>query len=201
MMMMMMMMMMIQQKATLNTPTDPLKTLGATLGGTQHRCDDFTKRLKVMQAMHHKLTTLNDPTVELKLAKHCLGESKVQHLLRLYLHELQPTIATADKTIDMTLTRIASGLTDTGRQQAALGLHIGGLGLRHIKDIAVPAELAAKLTPEPKIKEICGDLTTGGLMQYGQLTHHLEQKIHELQQELTTQLHSTEAQQFPGLIH
>jgi len=75
--------------------------------------------------MHHKLTTLNDPAVELKLAKHCLGESKVQHLLRLYGNELQPTLPTADKTIDMTLTRIATGITDTGRQQAALGLHIG----------------------------------------------------------------------------
>ena len=73
-----------QQKATLNTPLDPFKTLGATLGGRQHRLDDDTKRLKVMQAMHHKLTTLNDPAVKLKLAKHCLGESKVQHLLRLY---------------------------------------------------------------------------------------------------------------------
>ena len=79
--------------------------------------------------MHQQLTTLNDPAVELKLAKHCLGESKVQHLLRLYGNELQPTLPMADKTIDMTLTRIASRITDTGRQQAALGLHIGGLGL------------------------------------------------------------------------
>jgi hypothetical protein len=117
------------KKATLNTPTDPLKALGATLGGTQHRIVDFNKRLKVMQAMHHKLTTLNDPAVELKLAKHCLGESKVQHLLRLYGEEFHPTLPTADNTTDMTLTRIATGLTDTGRQQAALGLHIGGLGL------------------------------------------------------------------------
>ena len=60
-----------------------------------------------------------------------------------------------DKTIDMTLSRIAAGLTDTGRQQAALGLHIGGLGLRHIKDMAMPAELAAKLTAKPKVKYIC----------------------------------------------
>ena len=34
-----------QHKATLNTPLDPLKTLGATLGGTQHCLADFTKRL------------------------------------------------------------------------------------------------------------------------------------------------------------
>ena len=64
----------------------------------------------------------------------------------MYGQELEPTLQNADRTIDMTLTRIATGLTDAGRQQAALGAHVGGLGLRRIKDIAVPAELAAKLT-------------------------------------------------------
>ena len=99
----------------------------------------------------------------------------------------------------MTLTRIAAGITDTGRQQVALGLHIGGLGLRHIKDIAVPAELAAKLTARPKATEICKDLTTAGLMTDGQLTHHLDQNIHALQHQLTAQLRITEAQQLPDL--
>ena len=87
--------------------------------------------------MHHKLTTLSDPAVELKLAKHCLGKSKVQRLLRLYGQDLRPTMTTADKTIDMTFKRIATGLTDTGRQQAALGAHIGGLGLGHMKSSRV----------------------------------------------------------------
>ena len=100
----------------------------------------------------------------------------------------------------MTLTRIATGITDTGRQQAALGLHIGGLGLRHIKDIAVPAEPAAKLTARPKIKELRKDLTTAGLMTEGQLTQHLDQKIQILQLQLTAQLHSSEAQQLPDLL-
>jgi len=152
-----------------------------------------------MQAMHHKLTTLNDPAVELKLAKHCLGESKVQHLLRLYGLELHPTLPAADKTIDMTLTRIATGLTDTGRQQAALGLHIGGLGLRHLKDMALPAELAAKLTARPKVQELCTAFSTAGLMPQGQLTAHLDSKIAELQQKLTTLLHPTEAVLLPEL--
>ena len=153
----------------------------------------FTKRLKVTQAMHHKLTTLNDPAVDLKLAKHCLGESKAQHLLRLYGQELHPTLPTADKTIDMTLTRIATGLTDTGRQQAALGLHIGGIGLRRFKDVAILAELAAKLTARPKVKEICTSLTMAGLTPEGQLTTHLDTKNEELQHKLSQQLHSTEA--------
>ena len=59
----------IQQKATLNTPLDPLKTLGGTFGGAQNRRTDFTKRCKVMQDMYHKLTTLNDPAENTVWAK------------------------------------------------------------------------------------------------------------------------------------
>jgi hypothetical protein len=88
-----------------------------------------------MQAMHHKLTTLNNPAVELQLARHCLGESKVQHFIGMYGQELEPTLHNADTTIDMTLTRIATGRTETGRQQSALGMHIGGIGLGDINDI------------------------------------------------------------------
>ena len=99
----------------------------------------------------------------------------------------------------MTLTRIATGLTYAGRQQAALGLHIGGLGLRHKKDIALPAELVAKLTARPKVKEICTALSTAGLTPEGQLTAHLDSKIAELLQNLATQLHSIEALLLPEL--
>ncbi|MFM7987187.1 MAG: hypothetical protein ACKPKO_48535, partial [Candidatus Fonsibacter sp.] len=86
----------IRRKAILNVPTDRLKTLGATLGGRDNRVSEFRKkRLKVMQAMHHKLTTLNDPAVELKLTRHCLGESKVQHLLRMYGSQLHEALRNA----------------------------------------------------------------------------------------------------------
>ena len=99
----------------------------------------------------------------------------------------------------MILTRIATGLTDTGRQQAALGLHIGGLGLRHLKDISILAELAAKLTARPKVKEICTALSTAGLAPQGQLTAHLDSKITLLQQKLSAQLHTTEVLLLPEL--
>ena len=81
----------------------------------------------------------------------------------MYGQELEPTLQNADRTIDMTLTRIATGLTDTGRQQAALGTRIGGLGLRHIKDIAIPADRAAKLTAKPNVTEVCEALSTARL--------------------------------------
>ena len=99
----------------------------------------------------------------------------------------------------MTLTRIATGITETGRQQAALGLHIGGLGLRHIKDIAIPAELAAKLTALPKVHELCQALSTAGLTGPGLLSTHLKPNIATLQAQPTEQLDDTEAQQLPEL--
>ncbi|MFM7986792.1 MAG: hypothetical protein ACKPKO_46510, partial [Candidatus Fonsibacter sp.] len=69
-----------------------------------------------LQSMHHKLSTLNDPAVKLKLAHHCLGTSKVKRLLRLYGAELTPTFQHADNTIDMTLNCLATGVTEVGRQ-------------------------------------------------------------------------------------
>lgn len=58
----------VQQKATLNTPTDPLNALGATLRGKAHRRAELLTRLYAMHAMHHELTTLICIVVELKLA-------------------------------------------------------------------------------------------------------------------------------------
>ena len=73
-----------------------------------------------MQAMHHKLAKLSDLALELKLATLCLCESKVQTCVCL-VSELMGTLAHADRTIDATLKRVAIGLTDVGRPQAALG--------------------------------------------------------------------------------
>ena len=150
--------------------------------------------------MHHKLSTLNDPAVELKLAKYCLGESKVQHLLRMYGTDLRPALVDADRTIDMTLNRIAAGITDTGRHQVALGIHIGGLGLRRLHDIVVPAELAAKLTAHPQIAELSTALTTAGLASDDQLLKHLDVKIRNFHADFELQLEIHERQCLLELI-
>ncbi|MFM7989999.1 MAG: hypothetical protein ACKPKO_62860, partial [Candidatus Fonsibacter sp.] len=118
----------------------------------------------------------------------------------MYGSQLQPALDNANHTIDTTLNRIATGINDNGRQQVALGLNAGGLGLRRMNDIAVPAELAAKLTARPKIKEICQALTTAGIMPESHLLDHLDNKIAELQQTLASQLDQTEATQLPDLV-
>ena len=64
----------------------------------------------------------------------------------------------------MTPTRIATGFTDFGRQQAALGTNIGGMGLRQLRNLALPAELAATCTARPTMPELSQALTTAGLI-------------------------------------
>ena len=58
------------QRATLNKATDQLPSLGATLGGKDHRCSTFEARLRVLPTIRHKLAIPSDPAVEQKLAKH-----------------------------------------------------------------------------------------------------------------------------------
>ena len=72
---------------------------------------------RAVQARRHKLATLNDPAVELKLAKHCFGESEVQHYRRMYGSDLLDTLHKADRAI-----------TDIGQKQGALGTRFGGMG-------------------------------------------------------------------------
>ena len=155
-------------------PTDDLNTLGATLGGAQRRRGTFRSRLKVMQGMRRKFATMHEPEVELKLARHGLGERKAQHLLRMYGAELLPELAQADTPIDATLNIIPTGMIDISGQQASLGIRITGLGLRRLKDLATPAELAAKLPAHPKIAEMPAALTTVGLTPDNQLLKHLD---------------------------
>ena len=170
----------IQQRATLRSPTDELRTLGATLGGQGNRSKIVKAELQVTQAMRRTVATLNDPAVELKLAQQCLGESKVQHFLRLYGTDLMDALGHADQTIDTTLNRIATGLGDFGRKQAALGIRVGGMGLRQLQHLATPAELAAKITARPNIAELSQALTTAGLIDNGIIIQHLDSNLAQL---------------------
>lgn len=88
----------------------------------------------------------------------------------------------------MALNRLATGITEEGRQQAALGPNIGGLGLRRIKDIASPDELVAELAARPKVTELCRALAQARLASPNQFTNHLDIQITDIQQRLNTEL-------------
>ena len=91
--------------------------------------------------------------------------------------DLTPELEDVDSTINTTLNRIATGMTEFSRQQAAMGVRAVGVGLRSLKDLAVPAELAAKLTAQPKIAKLSAALTTAGLTAYDLLLKHVDTKI------------------------
>eukprot|EP00974_Lingulodinium_polyedra_P043397 4166546-Lingulodinium_polyedra.AAC.1 len=73
----------------------------------------------------------------MKIARFCLGASKLQHLLRFYGEALTPVFADGDATIDLTLKRLAPGLTPQGRARAAFGEKLGGLSARRLNDQAI----------------------------------------------------------------
>eukprot|EP00974_Lingulodinium_polyedra_P104351 10101016-Lingulodinium_polyedra.AAC.1 len=60
---------------------------------------------------------MEDTAVEMKLARFCLGASKLQHLLRLYGEALAPVLKEGDATVDLTLQRLVTGLTPDVRKR------------------------------------------------------------------------------------
>ena len=135
---------------------------------------------------------------ELKLARHCLGESKVQHFLRMYGADLLPELAHAGTTADTQLNSIATGMTDFSRQHASLGIRIGGL--RRRKDLATPAELAAKLTVRPQMADLSAALTVAGLAPDKQLLKRFDSNNQVLHIDFEAQLGLIEKQKRPALV-
>ena len=114
--------------------------------------------------------------MELKFAKRGLGESKAQHFLRLYGAGLLGALQTADQTIDTTLGSIATGITDFGRKQAALGVRVGGMGV-HLclrswrADVSTCIRWAAD---GKRTRNLCASMRAGSCK--GRQTLHLQLK-------------------------
>ena len=110
--------------------------------------------MKVMHGMHHKWATINEPAVQLKLARHCLGESKAQRLLRVYGADLIPELTQVDTTVDTTLNRTATGMTDFSRHHSSLGNKVGGLGLRRLKISGQPSRTGSQTHSTPQASRL-----------------------------------------------
>ena len=79
-----------------------------------------------------------------------------------------------------------------------MGVRAGGLGLRHLKDMALPAELAANLPARPNIAELSVALTTAGLTTYDLLLTHLDTTNRNLQADYEARLDLTEQKCTPN---
>ena len=100
----------------------------------------------------------------------------MQHFLQLYGTDLLETLQNCDHTIDTALNPIATGITDFGRKQEALGVRVG-VGLRQLRHLAIPAELAATIRARPTVVELSQALTRAGLIDGDLITKHLDGKI------------------------
>ena len=111
------------------------------------------------------------------------------------------TLTQPDRSVDTTLNRLAIGLTNSGRRQAALGTQVGGVELRQLRHLPTPAELAAKLTARPNIVELAQALSIAGLAPDEKFTKHLDLKIAQFTQSLADILDPQERQGLPQLVH
>eukprot|EP00973_Karenia_brevis_P025738 3550874-Karenia_brevis.AAC.1 len=68
-----------------------------------------------------------------------------------------------------TVNRLFPGVDAEGLDQAALGVKVGGLGLRRARDTALPAALASKIAAEPKVRHMGQCMARAGLLRDGQL--------------------------------
>ena len=116
----------------------------------------------------------------------------------MYGADLLPELAHAGTTADTQLNSIATGMTDFSRQHASLGIRIGGL--RRRKDLATPAELAAKLTVRPQMADLSAALTVAGLAPDKQVLKRFDSNNQVLHIDFEAQLGLIEKQKRPALV-
>eukprot|EP00973_Karenia_brevis_P022932 3157984-Karenia_brevis.AAC.1 len=127
--------------------------------------------------MHERLRSCGNTQIEYVLSQACLGFSRVTHLLRtsgaIYEQE-ERALQEFDAVLNSTLERIAPGLDEAGLSQAELCVSAGGLGWRHAKSIALPANVAGRVAARPKIKELAHAMDTAGLLPATSFLNHFD---------------------------
>jgi hypothetical protein len=158
--------------ATVLDPTDPGKQLGVGTGGPAQRVEEFRKKTQIVQKVHDRIRRMDGTNVELALAQACLGVAKVTHLLRACGAELVDEVEALrafDRVQVGTFDRLAPGCDDEAREQATIGVDVGGLGMRKARNTAFPAVVASRVMAWPKVRQLGADLARAGLLGEGQL--------------------------------
>ena len=76
------------------------------------------------------------------------------------------------------------------------------MGLRQLRHLAIPAELAAKITARSKAVELSQALTMAGLIDNDLIANHMEDNSNiKLTQALTDSFDPQEGQALPHLLH
>ena len=117
----------------------------------------------------------------------------------MYGRELKSALQDADRTIDMTLTRIATGLADVGVQQAAFGDPHGRTRPLSHQGHWHTCRTCSQ-THRMTQSAITLPSTLHGLKEPGLLSTPLRSNLTTIQHQLMTQLDRTEAQQLPDLV-
>ena len=128
------------------TPQAGVDLLGSHIG-TKDSLENFLEsKVDSLSRLLQDLHDLNYSQAEFAILKNCLRASKLNHVLRTCIPGDSPSLSRLDNIQRMCLEKILSkSLTDTQWQQACLPTKLGGLGIRPVHQLHLPAYLASRI--------------------------------------------------------
>ena len=105
--------------------------------------------------MHARVQLCQDPQTEFALLRESLGDSRVNHILRVHGHTLLQERRSAEIFDEV-------GLTSLERGQATLSAGHTGIGYKWARDIAGLAHLGALIAARPRILSMIPDAVAAG---------------------------------------
>ena len=121
--------------------------LGTPVGSIAFQQKALITASDKVRHFHQALAHLQNPQVELFLARHSLGLCRITHLIRTVdSSHIQGELDTFDSTLLSTLNRIAlTSLSANAWAQSGLPIRMGGLSLSHSRLIAPAAYTSSAL--------------------------------------------------------
>ena len=114
-----------------------------------------------------KLAEIDQSQVKHCFSRFCLSSAKVVHHLRVHGETLAQEEGRAkafDELQRGTLDRLFPGLHDEGYEQAGLSVGVGGLGMRQVEKLALPASIASRVSSRPKVNHLAKAFNTARLI-------------------------------------
>jgi hypothetical protein len=170
----------VRMLAAVGTIEDAEPTLGVVTGPLAAVEEQLQQKVRVVKAMQSRVAICQDVLTEHILNRQSLGIGRINHILRVHGDELLRQGRSAegfDHIMREAMDRLFPGLTPECFEQASLGAFVGGLGWRKASDVARPANLAALIQAEPKLRAMMATAVHAGLLHAGQLEVRLAAKI------------------------
>ena len=157
----------VRSLAKTSAVTDGRVTLGVAVGSRQFIADQLLSKADVIRAIHERVPLCHEPQTEFALFRVSLGDSRVNHILRVHgrkILEEQSAAVVYDEIGHRSPERLFPGLTEDSMTQATLSASQSGIGFKRARDIAAPAHLGALIVAKPRMRGMIRDAVLAGLL-------------------------------------